>query len=437
MSIKNLSLEYLGKDELRNYQEQRLKEHLHYLKANSPYYQRLFQEHHIDVDQINSLADLSLIPVTEKSDLQVYNQDFLCVDPALVRDYVTTSGTLGDPVLVALTDSDLDRLSVNESFSYACMGLPAGDVVQLTTTMDRRFMAGLAYFLGARKAGLGVVRVGSGVPELQWDTISRVHPKALVCVPSFLLKMIEYAERSGIDFRSCSVKKVLCIGEAIRNPDFTPNTLAKRILDKWDVELYSTYASTEMATAFTECQHATGGHYHPELLIAEFLDDDNEPVADGQPGELVVTTLGVEGMPLLRFKTGDILQPLYGLCACGRTTMRVGPVIGRKNQMIKYKGTTIYPPAMFDLLHDFSEVENYLVEITSNTLGEDEIAVLVGTVSPQEDLMNRIKDRFRAKLRVSPRIIFMDIEALNRLKLPDNSRKSLTLIDRRVQKKST
>src|SRR5690606_15507762 len=163
----------------------------------------------------------------------------------------------------ALTDRDLDRLAYNEALSYQCMGLQRGNTLQLTTTIDRRFMAGLAYFLGARKAGLGVVRVGSGVPELQWDTISRVRPIALVCVPSFLLKMIEYAERSGIDFRASSVRKVLCIGEAIRNPDFTPNTLAKRILDKWDIELYSTYASTEMATAFTECQYATGGHYHP------------------------------------------------------------------------------------------------------------------------------------------------------------------------------
>lgn len=412
----------------------RLKEHLNYLQAHSPYYQRIFKENNIDISEIQTIADLGRIPVTDKSDLQRFNQDFLCVDPGQIADYVTTSGTSGDPVLIALTDQDLDRLAVNEAFSYACMGLVSGDVVQLTTTIDRRFMAGLAYFLGARKAGIGVARVGSGVPELQWDTIARVKPVALVCVPSFLLKMIEFAEYASIDFQSSSVKKILCIGEPIRNADFTPNTLARRILDKWDVELYSTYASTEMATAFTECQYAAGGHSHPELIIAEFLDENNYPVPKGEAGELVVTTLGVEGMPLLRFKTGDILQPVYEPCRCGRDTMRLGPVIGRKNQMIKYKGTTLYPPALFDLLHDFPEVENYMVEISSNSLGEDEILVLVGTVSPEEDLMNRIKDRFRAKLRVSPRIVFKTIEELNRMRFPENSRKSITLLDRRTPK---
>src|SRR5690606_23269695 len=134
--------------------------------------------------------------------------------------------------------------------SYQCMGMTAGQAVQLTTTLDRRFMAGLAYFLGARKAGIGVVRVGSGVPELQWATIDRVRPDAIVCVPSFLLTMIEFAEANDIDYRRSPVKKALCIGEPIRNPDFSLNALASRIRSKWDIELFSTYASTEMATAF-------------------------------------------------------------------------------------------------------------------------------------------------------------------------------------------
>src|SRR5690606_17808280 len=120
--------------------------------------------------------DLQKIPVTTKDDLQKNNNQFLCVERAEIADYVTTSGTSGDPVWVALTDRDLDRLAYNEALSYQCVGLDRGSVVQLTTTIDRRFMAGLAYFLGARKAGIGLIRVGSGVPELQWDTIEKVKP---------------------------------------------------------------------------------------------------------------------------------------------------------------------------------------------------------------------------------------------------------------------
>lgn len=424
-------IEQANRETIKRFQEERLQQLLQYLQAHSTYYQQVFYTHGIDVQAICTLADLAQLPFTTKEQLQSENVAFRCVATAQTADYVTTSGTSGEPVLMALTDRDLDRLAYNESLSYQCMGMTAGQAVQLTTTLDRRFMAGLAYFLGARKAGIGVVRVGSGVPELQWGTIARVEPDAMVCVPSFLLKMLEFAEANDIDYRQSSVKKALCIGEPIRNPDFSFNALASRIRSKWDIQLFSTYASTEMATAFTECAHGVGGHHHPELIITEFVDEDGLPVAEGEPGELVVTTLGVEGMPLLRFKTGDIVQPHYEPCACGRTTLRLGPVIGRKNQMVKYKGTTLYPPALFDLLNDIEEVVNYVIEIASDEFGEDEITVKIGSGSVSDELLLKIKDRFRAKLRVSPKIVFAPIEEINRIRFPENARKSITLFDHR------
>ena len=425
------TIEQATREAIRQFQEEKLQQLLPYLAEHSPYYRRMFRTHGIDVQTVRTLADLSRLPFTTKEQLQQENEAFRCVAGGLVADYVTTSGTSGDPVMLALTDRDLDRLAYNESLSYQCMDMEAGQRVQLTTTLDRRFMAGMAYFLGARRAGIGVVRVGSGVPELQWDTIARVQPEAVVCVPSFLLKMIEFAEANGIDYRRSSVKKALCIGEPVRNPDFSLNALASRIRSKWDIPLFSTYASTEMATAFTECAHGLGGHHHPELIITEFVDDDGRPVPEGEAGELVVTTLGVQGMPLLRFKTGDIVQPHYEPCACGRTTLRLGPVIGRKNQMVKYKGTTLYPPALFDLLNDMDEVVTYVIEIASDEFGEDEITVKVGSQAASDDLLLKIKDRFRAKLRVSPRIHFDAIDEINRLKFPENSRKPVSLFDRR------
>src|SRR5690606_37002955 len=195
-------IETADRDAIKQFQEEQLRTLLPHLQRHSVYYRTLFEEHDLDIGSIRSLGDLSQLPMTTKDDLHRHNAAFRCVDSGDVADYVTTSGTSGDPVLLALTDSDLDRLAYNEALSDQCMGLSRGDTVQLTTTIDRRFMAGLAYFLGARKAGVGIVRVGSGVPELQWDTIARVLPDALVCVPSFLLKMIEFAEANGIDYRN-------------------------------------------------------------------------------------------------------------------------------------------------------------------------------------------------------------------------------------------
>ena len=429
--VKLPAIEYAGRDEIKALQEQKWIDLAKYVSQHSPFYSRLFREHGIAPDSIRSLEDLQRIPPTTKEDISGRNDEFLCVPKVKVVDYVTTSGTLGDPVIFALTESDLERLAYNEAISFACTGSDENELFQLTTTIDRRFMAGLAYFLGARKLGAGIVRVGSGIPELQWDTIQKIKPTALIAVPSFILKLVEYAQQHGIDYKNSSPTKAICIGEPIRNTDFSLNTLGRRIQELWPLDLYSTYASTEMGAAFTECSHGAGGHLHPELVLVEFLDENDRPVADNEPGEVVVTTLGVEGMPLLRFKTGDICYHYNEVCACGRTTTRLGPIIGRRKQMIKYKGTTLYPPAFFDLLNDFDHVTNYAVEVFTNELGTDEIVIRIASKDSGEGFEKTIKDHFRAKLRVSPTIVFQTPEEIAKIVHPEISRKPIKFFDRR------
>ena len=424
-------IELKSPQEIKQFQEDELKKLLHYLKDNSTYYQRLFKRQNIQISDINTLEDLQKIPVTTKEDLQRYNDDFICIDSSTIIDYVTTSGTTGNPVFFGLSDKDLERLAYNEAISFACSKVTKNDTIQLMTTIDRRFLAGLAYFLGARKLGAGIIRVGAGIPELQWDSILKFKPSYLIAVPSFLLKLIEYAENNGITVNSSSVKGVICIGEPLKNQDFSDNVLSLKIKEKWDIELYSTYASTEMSTAFSECEFQQGGHHHPELIIVEILDDHNQPVMEGEEGELVVTTLGVETIPLLRFKTGDVVKAHHQPCKCGRNTLRLGPVIGRKKHMIKYKGTTIYPPAMYNLLNDFSEIDNYIIELDENEVGMDNITIKLGTNASSEDLMQRLKDHMRAKLRVLPTIMILSIDAVNKLNFPGINRKPILFVDKR------
>ncbi|MDD4847962.1 MAG: AMP-binding protein [Bacteroidales bacterium] len=416
---------------IKKFQEQELQKMLFYLKSNSPFYQRLFQKENIDILKIKTLEDLRLIPVTHKEDLQQHNSDFFCVEKTKIVDYITTSGTLSDPTTFAMTDKDLDRLAYNEALSFTCAGGYPGEIYQLMTTIDKRFMAGLAYFLGIRMMGGSVIRVGNGIPELQWDTIQRIQPNAIICVPSFILKIIKYAEEHNIDYKKSSIKKAVCIGENLRYDDFSLNLLGKKIKEKWNIELYSTYASTEMSTTFCECSEGNGGHHHPELIICELLDSDDNNVHEGDFGELTITTLGVEGMPLLRFKTGDICRFHDEPCACGRTTKRISPIIGRKNQMIKYKGTTLYPAAIFDVLDNTDDIENYLVEVSSNEIGTDDVVVRIGCKTPSEYFIKDLKDRFRAKLRVAPTIQFDDIEVIKKIQLPEIKRKPVKFIDKR------
>ena len=413
-------------------QEKKLQEVLAYVNEHSAFYKQLFKEHNINVSAIKTLSDLTKLPTTCKDDLQRENDAFRCVPKSAIVDYASTSGTLGTPVTFGLTDNDLNRLAYNEAISLACAGIKKGDVVQLMTTIDRRFMAGLAYFLGVRQLGASIVRVGAGIPELQWDSIRLYEPTYLIAVPSFLLKMIAYAEKNRIDYEASSVKGVVCIGESLRNQDFSNTLLAEKIAEKWKgIKLYSTYASTEMSTTFTECEYQQGGHHHPELIITEVLDDVGNRVGENESGELTITTLGVEAMPLVRFRTGDIVTMHTGTCACGRNTARVSPVLGRKQQMIKYKGTTLYPPVLMDLLTNFEEIENYIIEISTNSILTDEILIRIGTRTPTEALKERISNHFRAKIRVVPKIEYCDIAELERELYPLGSRKPMKFIDKR------
>lgn len=419
-------------DKVKTMQEQKLQDLLLHLNQHSPFYKQLFANHHIDIKKIKTLEDLTKLPTTSKEDLQQRNNDFLCVGKDQIIEYVSTSGTLGSPVTIALTNNDLNRLTDNEYNSFKCADGSAADTYQLMLTLDRQFMAGIAYYSGLRKLGAGIIRLGPGVPSMQLETIQRLQPTAIVAVPSFILKLIQFAKDAGIDLNKTSVKKAVCIGENIRNTDFSLNILGKKITEAWDIKLYSTYASTEMQTAFTECSEGKGGHLQPELVIVELLDEHNQPVEAGTPGEVTITTLGVEGMPLLRYKTGDICIYDDAPCACGRTSLRLSPIIGRKKQMIKFKGTTLYPPALFDLLNEMDEVLDFVVEVYSNEIGMDEVLLHLVPADDSKACDNRIRAYLQARLRVSPHVVYIDGPQIQKIQFTEASRKAMKFIDRRM-----
>jgi phenylacetate-CoA ligase len=394
---------------IREIQENKLHELLAYLKSNSPYYQRIFKQEHIDFNRIKKLEDLVFIPTTGKEDLQSFNEEFLCVPRTSVIEYTSTSGTLGSPVTIALTEKDLQRLAYNEFKSFSCAGGEPEDVYQLMLTLDRQFMAGMAYYSGIRKLGAGIIRVGPGVPSLQWETIFRLKPTVLVAVPSFILKLIQWADEHQIDMASASVK----------------------ITDAWDIKLFSTYASTEMQTAFTECEAGRGGHHQPDLVIVELLNEQDQPVLAGDAGEVTITTLGVEGMPLLRYKTGDLCVAHEEVCTCGRHSLRLSPVIGRKKQMIKFKGTTLFAPALFDLLAGMEDISDFVAEVYSNEIGTDEVLLHLLPVKYSEESDHRIRAYLQAKLRVTPQIRYENAETIQQLQFPGAGRKPVKFIDKR------
>lgn len=405
-----------------------LNRHLEYIRQHSPYYKKalsaipsgdLFQE---------DLAPLTSLPFTTKDDLARYNQDFLAVPREKVVDYATTSGTLGDPVALFVSEKDMQRLAENEKNSLLIAGCKPGDVFQLMTTIDKQFMAGLAYQMGVRALGGGMVRTGPGVPAMQWKSIQQFRPEVLIAVPSFIPFLLDYAEEHDIDYRASSVRKIVCIGEALTTADLQNGALMNRIKSRWDVELISTYASTEMATAFTACSENSGVHLQPGLIVLEVLDEEGKQVKNGEPGEVVVTPLGVEATPLLRYRTGDICHYYDTPCSCGRNTPRLGPVLGRQQQMIKLKGTTLYPNMIVDALNEVADLKAYIIQIENNEWGGDELLI---RCAADPSLEKEITGSLRAKLRVAPRLSFESSQVIRELRFANESRKPILVRDLR------
>ena len=426
-----MNIDKLSQVEIKELQERELQKLLIYLEAKSPFYKEHFLKNKIDVREIKNIRSLTQIPPVAKDDMQAGNWDFLCVPKNEIVEYCSTSGTMGLPITIALTENDLQRLAYNEYLSFLSADATPKDIFQLMLTLDRQFMAGIAYYLGARKMGAGIVRVGPGNFGMQIDTIERIKSTVLIAVPSFIINLINFAEEKKINLNQTSVKKIICIGENIRNDDFSLNELGKRIVKNWNIELYSTYASTEMQTAFTECKFGKGGHHHPELLLFEVLDENNNPLPPGEYGELTITTLGVEGMPLLRYKTGDICTYYDEPCSCGRASFRISPIKARKQQLIKYNGTTLYPQMVFNILNGIQEIADYVVQISKNEIGTDEMQINIALQNSNTIPNEKIKQSLQSALRVLPKIKYFPLAEIQSMQIVEGKRKVIKLIDER------
>lgn len=416
-----------AKNTIVDQQLTRMRAHLTDLLDRSPWYKKLLSERSIKPADLRTWNDLLALPFTTKEELAMHNEAFLSVPMSSVVDHVFTSGSTGVPVPFLLSNKDLDRLARSEGSSLANAGITANDVVQITTTMDKRFMAGLAYWLGLRNIGAGIVRSGPGNTSGQWETVERCGTTALITVPSFLLRMLEERATHVQDVRKTTIKRAICIGEPISDDKGGPNELAKRIMALSDIALYGTYASTEMATASTERVPFNGHVVPPDLILIEVLDENDKPVIDGGSGEVVATPWRVEAMPLLRFRTGDICSSRNVPQDDGTMLQVLGPVIGRKSQRMKVKGTTLYPQQVIDALNADPVVNSFVIIREHDEHGNDLVRILLDM---EREELHAVSDRLSDTLRVRPTLELADAKTIGSLRNNPRERKPTPFIDR-------
>ena len=427
------SIEFDLYDKIVKFNEQLLREHIGYCYEQSPFYRCRFDELGLLPDQIQSVEDLHLLPCTTKEDLERFTQEFLSVSEREIVDTCQTSGTTGKPVSLLQTASDLERVGYNEKISFSAAGMTAEDSVMIACALGRCFMAGLAYFEGVRQLGARAIRTGSGNASLLAQSVLLHHPSIIVCVPSQAVLVAEAIQDEGHDPSCLGVKKLICIGEPVRTADLEVSQLGDRLRQLWDCDIVGTYASTEIATSFTDCIACNGGHYHPELITVEILDDSGNSVSPGQFGEVVVTPLQVTGMPLLRYCTGDIATYYTDPCQCGRKTYRLSPIVGRKQQKMKIRGTTVYPNAIFFVLQGIPEIKNYYLEVSGEYQLSESVRVVVG-VETESSLTSRlIAEKLRGYIRVKKEVEVKSVAEVASKTLREGKRKAVTFFDNRIQ----
>lgn len=428
----NNSLEFRSVKTIASEQAGLLREMVSYAAKRSAYYKKVLLKNKVGSADIRSVHDLSRIPLTRKEDLQKNNKSFFCADKNETADIVATTGTTGEPVFIVLTKHDLRRLARNEAYSFSCAGADAADLFHLSITLDNLFMAGIAYYSGIVELGAGVYRAGMHNIKRQLQLMRKLKPTGIMTVPSFLLQLGQENLKEGFSPSTLSVKKALLVGDSIRDRDLRLNGLGKLIQKTWPLDLYSTFGNSETAISYCECKFKQGAHEHSDLIITEIIDEMGSPVPDGELGELVLTTLQTQGMPLLRYCTGDITFKIAGPCACGRNSSRIGPILARKAHMLKFKGTKVYPKTIENAIADIDGVRSYVIEAFTGDDFSDKITIKVGSTKKSKTFERSIREKIKAIARVTPKVELVSAEEVSALQSDNGKcRKPRTFIDRR------
>lgn len=393
MKIKD-QLWFKNSDDIAREQMRLLRCHLNYCQRYSPFYRELLRD--IDIKQVK----LDELPTTNKQIFAENQEDFIVKATAGGTDICFTSGTTGIPCRMFYSQSDLKRLAYNDAVGFMAAGVTVKDRVLLTCTLDRCFIAGVAYYSGVQLLGASTIRNGLSTLESHVEMIKLLNPTVIVGVPSFLRRLGRLCREESISLNG--INRIICIGEPLRNKDFIYTMLGEELLDLFQCSIHSTYASSEIATSFTECTQCAGGHLVPELAMIEILDPDGRVLPAGEIGEVTVTPLGVKKMPLVRFRTGDIAFLIDSPCKCGRATVRLGPILGRLAEMMKIRGTTLFPNSFFSVLHELPWIDEYYLErsICDDDSEHVEIFVASNEYIDIDKIVGQIYARTRIKVPV-------------------------------------
>ena len=401
------AIETLKRPALEQLQLKRLQATVRRLCQTVPFYQQKFGELGLKPRDIRSLADVRRLPFTTSADLRTtYPRGLVAVPGERLLRLHTSSGTTGKPKALFFSRRDLDNAAELLARCLVMAGVTAEDVVQNMMTYGL-FTGALMLHYGAEKVGCLVIPAGPGNSEKQLLLMQDFRTTAIHATPSYALYFATFLESRGINPR-----KDLALRRAFVGAEPYTEATRRKIEQALGVEVYNCYGLSEMngpGVAF-ECEHKNGLHLWEDNYLLEIVDPKTgEPLPPGERGELVLTTLCREAMPLLRYRTRDITSLLPQPCPCGRTHRRIDRITGRSDDMLIVRGVNIYPQQIESVLMSMPEVgRNYLIVLE----GLDEMSVKVelaeagftGQVEQLVRLQTEIANRLRSEILTKPKV---------------------------------
>jgi phenylacetate-CoA ligase len=429
--IWNKEAECMSAEDINELQLQRLQAVVKRAYENVPYYNKRYNDLNIEPEDIETLEDIEKLPFTSKTDLrEAYPFGMFAVPTDEIVEVHTTSGTTGKPTVSGYTEDDLDIWGEVMARALTMTGVRKNDRIQNSYGYGL-FTGGMGVHYGGQKIGATVIPISAGNTMRQLEIMQDFETTVLTCTPSYGLYLSEVAENEGIDTEKLKLKAG-CFGAEMWTEEMRQE-LEKRL----NISAQNIYGLTEIIGpgVAMECSvkkglHIFEDHFYPEIIDTETL----KQVPTGQKGELVLTTLTREGMPVIRFRTRDITALNKGVCACGRTQVKMDRITGRSDDMLKIRGVIVFPSQIEKALLKIEGLEPHYQIIVTRPHHLDELEVMVETspvlfsdeVKHVEEIKKNIENKIHSEIGLRVNISLVEPKSL-----PRSDGKAVRVIDKR------
>ncbi len=392
-------------------------------KAGSFYGKKLEEA---GISGVSTPEDFEKLPFSEKSDLrEAYPLGLMTAPEEKIVRIHSSSGTTGLPVIIPYTAKDVDDWAIMFARCYETAGITNKDRIQITPGYGL-WTAGIGFQSGAEKLGAMAIPMGPGNTDKQLQMMIDMKSTVICATSSYALLLAEEIQKRGL-------RDKICLKKGVFGSERWGEKMRQRIRTELGIELYDIYGLTEIygPGIGVNCKYETGMHYWDDYIYIEIVDPQTlKPVPDGEPGEIVITTLVKEGAPLIRYRTHDLSRIIPGECPCGSKFPRLDIIMGRTDDMMKIKGVNVFPSQIEEVLREFPEVSSeYQIRI-SHLDGRDTMRIYVETNGSVDfaDLSNQIAARVKSRIGFTPLVKVVEIGVL-----PRSEKKSKRVIDERYE----